>query len=91
MPISDDRPTSVLDRPRRARLLQGHRQVEEPPQDQAAARPAVGTAPTLQTKPVPRGWGSHEERRIMSLAAAAFLLLGLYAVVFVVLGAVVWD
>ena len=41
---------------------------------------------TPDAQPVPLGWGSHEERRSMRLALAAFLLLGLYAVGFVLLG-----
>ena len=35
---------------------------------------------------MPRGWGSHEERRTVLLTLAVFLLLGLYAAGFVLLG-----
>jgi hypothetical protein len=38
--------------------------------------------------PVPRGWGSHDERRMMLLALVAFVALGLYATAFVLLGQV---
>ena len=39
-------------------------------------------------RPVPRGWGSHDERRMMLMALVAFVALGLYATAFVLLGQV---
>jgi hypothetical protein len=53
-------------------------------QGQSSARGDVRR--TTDTEPVPRGWGSHEERRLMLLALATFFVLGLYASGFVVLG-----
>lgn len=53
-------------------------------------QPASRPEPRRAT-PLPRGWGSHEERRLMRWGLAFFLFLGLYAAVFVILGQVVWS
>lgn len=54
-------------------------------------RTSVLDRPRGQSSAPPRGWGSHEERRLVLWGAAAFVLLGLYAVVFVLLGQVLWS
>lgn len=43
------------------------------------------------TAPLPPGWGSHEERRLARWGLLGFLLLGLYAASFVVVGQLVWT
>ena len=48
-------------------------------------------SPASPGGPLARGWGSHEERRLIRWAALGFLLLALYAVVFVVTGVVMWS
>lgn len=47
--------------------------------------------PPAAPRPVPQGWGSHEERRLVLWGALGFLLLGLYAVGFVLVGQLVWS
>lgn len=85
MTTTEDRPTSVLDRPRPVGSGAARRPVTVP--QQAGAAPV--TPP--QAAPVPRGWGSHAERRLMRQVLLFFALLGLYAVGFVLLGALVWS
>lgn len=99
MTITNDRPADVLDGTGHAADHEGRSarngSAELPPRDQTtvlpAARTAAGQDQAARSRPLPRGWGSHEERRMMRLGAAAFLLLGVYAAVFVVLGTVVWT
>ena len=66
-----------------------------------APTPTSGPAPVRSTglpvhdsspdRPLPRGWGSHEERRLMLWGVVGFFLLGAYAAVFVVIGGVLWS
>jgi AraC-like DNA-binding protein len=101
----DHRPTALLDRAPRtgprvadepalapAQRPGGPRR--QPPPADGPARVDADRPPTMSardSRPVPRGWGSHEERRLMLWGVLGFLLLGLYASVFVVLGQVVWS
>jgi hypothetical protein len=81
MNTTHDRPTNVLERPRRLEVLADRHEVPVPRQ----ARP-----PLLRTEPdttaVPLGWGSVAERRLMRQVLVFFAFLGLYAAGFVVLG-----
>lgn len=86
---SDDRPIGLLDRP--AGAMQRARWAAPGGQGSPAVEPVPAASPSPTARPVPRGWGSHEERRLMLWGLAGFFLLGLYAVVFVTLGAVIWG
>ncbi len=86
MTLTEDRATHQLDRPHWATAphlapdLADRMTVPTPDVEQ----PATSVAP--EDRAVPRGWGSHEDRRMMRLAMLAFLVLAVYAVVFVLLG-----
>lgn len=56
-------------------------------QDRAPDPSELGTA----SRRLPRGWGSHEERRLMLWGLMGFFLLGVYAAVFVIVGHLVWS
>jgi hypothetical protein len=98
---SNDRRTSVLDRPAEPQPAMsdgpGVATATAAPSvraPQPSRRAAVVHRPEPQgrpAKPLPRGWGSHEERRTALWFLAGFFLLGLYAAVFVTLGQVVWS
>lgn len=79
MSSSKDRPTSVLDRPDEPQPSPTAVVVDRP---EPQGRPAT---------PLPRGWGSHEDRRTTLWFLAGFVLLALYAGVFVILGEVAWS
>ena len=83
MTITQDRPTHVLD---------GVRQ-PEPLEDHTPRLPelAAPVEPARSGDVVPRGWGSSVERRMTLQALGFFAVLGLYATVFVLLGALVWT
>ncbi len=80
-----NRATSVLDRPGWAAAphTEAHHAALLLP-DRASATGA--DRPRVDPEPVRRGWGSPVERRMMLLGLAVFFALGLYAVVFVLLG-----
>lgn len=94
MTSSNDRPTSVQDRTRPARstslphLRQPAPDVDASPQHSEIDRTPD---PVRADKPVPQGWGSHEERRLMLWFVTGFALLALYAAAFVIVGEVLWS
>lgn len=66
------------------------------PAQRAAELPAAvpsrsAAADAAQATPPPRGWGSHQERRETLYTLAFFGVLGLYAAVFVLIGALIWS
>lgn len=81
----NDRPTLVLDRPTRSDADVAP--VGAPPD--AAVPLATGSTPPAP--PPARGWGSREERRLALWGVGGFFLLGLYAALFVLVGALVWS
>lgn len=101
----NDRPIAVLDRTSvlsatpaanadssRTMML---RQAAQPTTSYTVApqRPVAEEAASESSPrpPLPRGWGSHEERRLMHWGMVGFLLLATYAVVFISIGALVWS
>ena len=69
------RATSVLDRLREDAPRPDRHPTPDPAAHERGAR-----------GPAPLGWGSHEERRMMLAALAGFVVLGLYATAFILLG-----
>jgi hypothetical protein len=102
MQATEDRPIGVLDSPRGPEVMEDHRDVAAPQraasppaasparQERRAGQQAPGTGSAPHGEPVPLGWGSHAERRLVRQVLAFFLLLGLYAAVFIVVGTLVW-
>lgn len=96
MTRSEDRPVSVLDRPTEPNTALYDRYSDMPAAVPGARRAVPAARPDSAAavpvgKRVPRGWGSHEERRLMLCGVAGFFLLGIYAAAFVLLGAVAWS
>ena len=78
------RTASVLERP----AAPARTPSSEPAPVRPTGLPVHDSSPA---RPLPRGWGSHEERRLMLWGVVGFFLLGAYAAVFVVIGAVLWS
>lgn len=100
---TNDRPTLVVDRPSAPQRAVLDEPGLAPPTalpdlpPPAPAADADGVVTDLQADgapagtPLPPGWGSREERRLALRGVAGFFLLGLYAALFVLVGAVVWS
>ena len=91
-----DRSSSVLERPQQAPRDHGScgnaRAATRPAYQQSRVPPGDADARVPRgSRPVPRGWGSHEERRMARAGVTVFFLLGLYAALSVLLSALVWS
>lgn len=100
MTSSKDRPITLLDRPSRTREAVTRRPGDAPSvshpalpatRQRATTEAHLPAADADDVKPPGRGWGSHEDRRLMLWGLAGFFLLGLYAAAFVTIGALVWT